>query len=331
MIVAFTGAHSTGKSTMLQFFQGKKGVVCVDSVTRSTISSKERRVDGIESLDEAQKRIAKNIVDKMNSLIEDNRKDPSIVYLLDRSVFDFLAYTKAFLDRNQVCEKTWNEVYKICEGLWDHLDLVFYLPIEFPIVDDGVRSLDESLRREVDQNIQDLLRDVGKESYALQGSVKERVKTVENLCITHNLKQSVEIPAELWEIEDPFSKELLLLWKERGMSGKILRIYNKEILVGYALIQESLMTGITIRGFYILKEFRGQGFGKDLLVRICKLYGTLSNRPPILVNITRGAEPLYEKCGFTLLGERKDFPGQTIAYWGELTERRLRELREKVC
>ena len=54
-----------------------------------------------------------------------------------------------------------------------------YLGIEFDIVDDGVRSLDEILRKEVDQEIRKELEQSSVEHIKLTGSVDERFRDLQ--------------------------------------------------------------------------------------------------------------------------------------------------------
>ena len=79
MIICFTGSHSTGKSTLVEFFKGKEGFVCLDSCTRTTISDKERKIDGISSLDRTQLRMMEGVRSRMAEIVEMNIKDPEKV------------------------------------------------------------------------------------------------------------------------------------------------------------------------------------------------------------------------------------------------------------
>ena len=180
MIVCFTGAHSCGKSTLVEFFRGKEGFECIDSVTRSTISDKERKVDGVESMDQAQIAILSNIQKATIEIVKKNVEHPEKIYLLDRCVFDFLGYTRAFVKRGLISEEYSKQIELGCRNLWKYYDLVCYLGIEFPIVPDGVRSEDEELRKDVDSEIlkQILWNEV--KAVKLDGPVLKRVKDLES-------------------------------------------------------------------------------------------------------------------------------------------------------
>lgn len=176
MIVALTGAHSCGKSTLIEFFRGKEGFECIDSVTRSTISKEERKVDGVENLDKAQYAILDNIGKATMELVKRNAENPDKVYLLDRCVFDFIAYSVSFFKKNLISKECLETIETTCKNYWKYYDLVCYLPIEFDIVDDGVRSLDEDLRKEVDKAILDQLLWNEVKAIKLHGSVRQRIE-----------------------------------------------------------------------------------------------------------------------------------------------------------
>lgn len=177
MIVVFTGSHSCGKSSLIERCKDWDSVVCVNSVTRSTITDKERRIDGIKKLDDSQYKILEKIIEFMNDLIEENKKKPNNIYLCDRSVFDFIAYTRAFYKRGLVSDQCLKLIEDTCQNIYTCYDLICYLPIEFPIVDDGVRSLDEQLRTDVDTEICRQLKDKNN-VITLSGSYEARLKTL---------------------------------------------------------------------------------------------------------------------------------------------------------
>lgn len=180
MIVVLTGAHSCGKSTLVEFFRGKEGFECIDSVTRSTISKEDRKVDGVENLDKAQYAILDNIGKATIDLVKRNAENPDKVFLLDRCVFDFIAYSRCFNKKGLVSDECLYAIERVCKDYSKYYDLVCYLPIEFSIVDDGVRSLDEELRKDVDREIlsQVLWNEV--KAIKLHGSVLQRVQSIQN-------------------------------------------------------------------------------------------------------------------------------------------------------
>lgn len=180
MVVCLTGAHSCGKSTLVEFFRGKEGFECVDSVTRSTISKEDRKVDGVGNLDRAQYAILDNIQKATLELVKRNSENPDKIYLLDRCVFDFIAYSRCFASKGQISGTCLNTIEEACKDYWKYYDLVCYLGIEFPIVSDGVRSEDEELRKEVDREIHNQILWNEVKAIQLYGPVLKRVADLQN-------------------------------------------------------------------------------------------------------------------------------------------------------
>ncbi len=60
----------------------------------------------------------------------------------------------------------------------NNIDHIFYIPIEFPIVNDGVRFTDEQDRINIDLAIQKYIKDNNLSVITVTGSIEERVKTV---------------------------------------------------------------------------------------------------------------------------------------------------------
>jgi nicotinamide riboside kinase len=64
----------------------------------------------------------------------------------------------------------------------DHPEIIVcYIPIEFPVVDDGVRSVDEGFREEVDFMIKNLLDCAEINYHTITGTVEERIKMIDEL------------------------------------------------------------------------------------------------------------------------------------------------------
>jgi hypothetical protein len=102
----------------------------------------------------------------------------------DRSLVDVMAYAGWVLDNQPRCKETalWEECKRLAErhvrSAYSH---VFYLPIEFPIVLDGLRPDDPAFQKEIDERMLGLLstHDVAYET--VTGSVEERTAQVEAL------------------------------------------------------------------------------------------------------------------------------------------------------
>ena len=138
------------------------------------------------------------------------------------------------------------------------------------------------------------------------------------------------------DVKEPFAKELLDLWNRRGLRGyavlyrdaiaknhKGLISYTSSPVLGFVLVEKKEGT-TTIRGLYVSPEARKRSIGSRLIQYVQKISkqdkeGYVYGEKAIWVNITSGAENIYTRLGFKILGTRKDFPDQKIAYWGNIS------------
>ena len=102
---------------------------------------------------------------------------------LNRTVLiDVMAYAGWVLD-NQPRTKEfylWDECVRLAERrLRTSYSDVFYLPIEFPIVLDGLRPDDPAFQKDIDERILGLLRAHDIEYETITGGVDERIEKIE--------------------------------------------------------------------------------------------------------------------------------------------------------
>ena len=89
-----------------------------------------------------------------NEILETQKQteDQLKEFITDRTTIDILAYT---LDIQEVNYKNW--INEHCVGRYD---ILFYLPIEFPIQNDGVRNTDEQYRELIAKRIRRILQEL---------------------------------------------------------------------------------------------------------------------------------------------------------------------------
>ena len=174
-VIAFCGAHGTGKSTLVEELRKDSRCICIDSVTRTNTSQAERRIDPDIDMDQTQLKILEAIEDKIHDLKELKHAigDDKII-VLDRSAIDFYAYCKNFLVKNRIRHKTFERVENQLWDLTRVIDRFYYLPIEFNLVDDGVRNMSEDLRQGVDKVIREQLFKYGR-TVELTGTLQQRL------------------------------------------------------------------------------------------------------------------------------------------------------------
>jgi hypothetical protein len=103
-------------------------------------------------------------------------------FVADRSVYDVLAYADWVMEHNPPDRKEnhlWYEAREIAlMDLRARYDEVFYLPIEFPIVLDGLRPDDAAFQADIDRRIVHLLQTADVHFHTLTGSVEARQEQV---------------------------------------------------------------------------------------------------------------------------------------------------------
>lgn len=96
----------------------------------------------------------------------------------DRSLIDVMAYAGWVLDNQPRRKETalWDECVKIAQHhLRSQYTQVFYLPIEFPIVPDGLRPMDPAFQQEIDERVLGVMETHDVAFKTLKGSVPDRV------------------------------------------------------------------------------------------------------------------------------------------------------------
>ena len=60
----------------------------------------------------------------------------------------------------------------------DSYDYIFYIRPEFPIIDDGVRSIDPQFRDDINDIFEGFINELPREHITVSGSVRDRVSQV---------------------------------------------------------------------------------------------------------------------------------------------------------
>lgn len=170
MRIGITGAQSVGKTTLLNALRSEdffKGYTICDEVTREI---KQMGFDINEAGSDLtqilimQKHIA-NIF-----MYED--------MLTDRTSLDGLVYTTYLHISDNVSKSTLDKAYEIYKKTIEHYDYLFYIPPEFALVDDGVRSTDTSFRDGIVEIFEGYLEECPRKVITITGSVRERLNKV---------------------------------------------------------------------------------------------------------------------------------------------------------
>ena len=172
-IFTFTGAHSTGKTTLLKKMKEDKrfkGWKFVNEITRSIAATgKEINEKGDEDT-----QIAVINSHYVNIVQEDDIE----AKVLDRWALDGCAYTQYLHDKGRVTEATLMRSIDQLMAHQDRFDVIFYIEPEFGIANDGVRSLDLKFQRAIADIFKELIDDLDIKVVKLSGTIEERYKTI---------------------------------------------------------------------------------------------------------------------------------------------------------
>ncbi len=171
MKIAFVGSFSTGKTTLANLFAREWDYPLLPEVAREVVKL------GFP-LDQSATAETETLIFLKQWRAEASHEH----FVADRSIYDVLAYADWVMQHAPPDRKEnhlWYEAREI--ALFDlraRYDEVFYLPIEFPIVLDGLRPDDTAFQADIDRRILRLLDVADVEHRTLTGSVEERQEQV---------------------------------------------------------------------------------------------------------------------------------------------------------
>ncbi len=98
--------------------------------------------------------------------------------IADRCAIDGLVYTHYLGENKKITDKTYKFAEKVFDKLLPLYDIIFYIPPEFPLEDDGTRSVNTFFRDRIVLLFDQYFKEKNIEPVHLRGSVRERVNTV---------------------------------------------------------------------------------------------------------------------------------------------------------
>ena len=167
--ICLTGTHGSGKTTTLNLFK-EAGYPVITEVVRNLV--KEKGITINKEGTDATQRMVFNTYSKV--------LDETTKYVSDRGLTDVISYTAAGVMDGKVSHEVLDEQEQLLKGFTDNNpDIVYiYFPIEFPVVADGVRSVDENYRQQIDRLIHDTLDGLGVDYLTVTGTPEERFKQI---------------------------------------------------------------------------------------------------------------------------------------------------------
>lgn len=168
--IVFTGAQGTGKTTVLNHFKENNFNVITEVVRNLAKEGVNINENGD---DESQTIIFNKYYELLSTFTPAG-------YISDRSLVDVAAYTKWLVENGKVSAELFDsQIEEIRKFVRSNPDVMYcYYPIEFDVVDDGVRSTDETFRRDIDIYIQEVFELTGIAPIKITGSVEDRVAKV---------------------------------------------------------------------------------------------------------------------------------------------------------
>ena len=180
MIISFTGAQSTGKTTLLNLIRDKNYEFnYVDEVTRRI--KREYNLP----INEDGGDITQTMI--MSDHIANIYKKYDNDVVLDRCALDGVVYTQWLHNKGKVSKEVLLWAKKIYNTLIDKYDVIFITsPNDVPLVDDGERSIDKDFRDEIIDIFNMYIDDMKIYSrevnlFVVEGSIEERMKYIKNV------------------------------------------------------------------------------------------------------------------------------------------------------
>lgn len=190
MKIIFIGAHGTGKSTlanMLQECLSKiKPFPLVESVARQCQSYlKSNDIYRILTDDGKDKMKQKMITDFAFWDFE-RICTWNIDCIMTRCPLDVVAYEVANYGHNEEYSNNLSKLFDFKFKGYFNDCVFFYVPIEFDLVDDGVRPMGKEYQKNVDEAMLDLVYDLELPIITIRGDKRERLKKCLNKLLYTN-------------------------------------------------------------------------------------------------------------------------------------------------
>ena len=168
--IILTGAQGVGKTTLMN-------ALAADGTKTLSIAREHAIASGWSAENGSDEEYQKTLFDTLYKAVSSKKN-----YVSDRGLSCVAAYTFDGALNNKISKKLADKQYlKLTKFHNDNPDiLLVYLPIEFPIIDDGVRNTDAEYQEKMDFLIKNLLETSGVKYITVTGSVEERVKQIED-------------------------------------------------------------------------------------------------------------------------------------------------------
>ena len=194
MIFSFTGAQSTGKTTLLKRLveanPSGHPFEFVPEVTSLVMRDYEVAIneggDDITQMLIMTEHIRNVYGGRADRLVR------GVHQIYDRCALDGIVYSHYLLDKKKIGRVTYDACEYIYKKLRKEYDVIFYTsPDDVELVDDGERSVNERFREDIiglfDMYLQYGIIEKGPRVVYLEGTVEERLETIKSTLESYNI------------------------------------------------------------------------------------------------------------------------------------------------
>lgn len=180
MLISFTGAQSSGKTTLLR---------------RAQVDPEFRKWNFIPEVTRVVKRLGFEINELGTSetqlfILAEHLRNHYIKTdtMLDRCIVDGLVYTQYLASKGAVDKWVYHHAQNLYEMMIDKLDIIFYTDHNIPVEDDGERSVDIDFRNEIIKVFEQTMNrpDTCNKIVQLKGDTCFRYKTLKQTIRQHD-------------------------------------------------------------------------------------------------------------------------------------------------
>jgi predicted ATPase len=178
--VAFVGAHGVGKTTLVESLlqrlvaQGHE-VARTDEVPRILAA----QANDPTTFRRNNNTMSKQFLIMLKQIVDETSVGNDARFLLcDRALLDHWAYTTYFNREALDAQQTFLLLDQVVADYCGSYRQLFYIPIEFAVIDDGTREADYEFQKAIDDLIVGFLDRHHVSFVTLGGAVESRVETV---------------------------------------------------------------------------------------------------------------------------------------------------------
>jgi len=171
MLISFTGAQSSGKTTLLNHWND-----CTNHWNVVPEVTRKLKRQGFKINDDSSNYINTQIAiltDHLNNIFSYSNTDMDTI--LDRCLVDGFVYTRYFRMNGKVDEFTDKVFSYMLNKYISRYDYIFYTsPYDVALINDGERSISESFRNRIIKLYEELILNKYPNVFVLEGSVESR-------------------------------------------------------------------------------------------------------------------------------------------------------------